>query len=289
MSYQLGSVNPDERAETSGEPRGVRARLLARGIASSALVLLVMAGFAGGIWFAHFAGRRHGGGSEVPLIRADLHPLKVRPTAPGGMTVPDQNMMVFGERHDRVEHLLPPPEAPMAKPAPPPPPPTPKPQAPAQTVAAAPPAVPAAPAPPQATAPAAPAPAKAPPAPPAAPPAAAQKPAPAPLRPVTALRIAPRIAPRIAKTGGVRLELGSVRTPEAARREWQRLKEVNADLLGNIDGFAMRIDPVSGHGAGLGAKGVSYRIETSALADPAVARKICDTLKRRGAGCVLGR
>lgn len=264
MSYQLGSVGPDERAETSSEPRGVRARLLARGIASSALVLLVMAAFAGGIWFAHFAGRRHGGGADdVPLIRADTHPLKVRPAAPGGMAVPDQNMMVFGERHDRVEHLLPPPEAPMPKPALPAPKPhaAPPPTPPAQAAAVTPPALPA-PAPALVKAPPpAPALAKAPPAP--------VKPAPAPLRPV------------IARTGGVRLELGSVRTPEEARREWQHLKEANADLLGNIDGFAMRAD--------LGAKGVYYRIETSALADPAVARTICDTLKRRGDGCVLGR
>lgn len=266
MSYQLDSVGPDERAAGSDAPPG-RVRLLARGIASSALVLLVMAAFAGGVWFAHLASRRHGAAAgDVPLIRADQRPIKVRPAAPGGMTVPDQNMLVYGERHDHVEHLLPPPETPMPRPAPPPP--APKPQVPPQTVAAAPPAIPARPAPPPAAASAAPVLAKAPPAPPAPPPAA-PKPAPAPLHPM------------IARTGGTRLELGSVRTPDAARREWQHLKEINADLLGNIDGFAMRAD--------LGARGVTYRIETAPLADRSVAAQICDTLKRRGTGCVLGR
>lgn len=263
MSYHLGSLAPDERAAGTDPPQGGRVRLLVRAIASSALVLLVMAAFAGGVWFAHFAGRRHAGAGDVPLIRADSRPMKVRPAAPGGMVVPDQNMLVYGERHDRVEHLLPPPEAPMPRPAPPPP----KPPAAPVPVAAAPPAP--APALAPAKAPPAPAPtlAKAPPAP--APSAMPAKPAPAPLRPV------------IARTGGVRLQLGSVRTPEAARREWQHLKEVDADLLGNIDGFAMRVD--------LGAKGVYYRIETAPLAEPAVAAKICGELKRRGAGCVIDR
>ena len=258
MSYHLGSIAPDERAAGAGEPSGGRGRLLARGIASSALVLLVMAAFAGGVWFAHFAGRRHGGAADnVPLIRADTHPMKVRPAAPGGMVVPDQNMLVYGERHDRVEHLLPSPEAPMPRPVPPPP--APKPQAaPVQAAVSAPPA-------PPAPAPAGPAPAlaKAPPATPAAPAR------PVPLRPV------------IARTGGIRLQLGSVRTPDAARREWQHLKEANTDLLGNIDGFAVRAD--------LGAKGVYYRIETAPLADPALAARICGELKRRGDGCILGR
>jgi hypothetical protein len=268
MSYHLGSIAPDERAAGTGEPSGGRVRLLARWIASSALVLLVMAAFAGGVWFAHFAGRRHGGGTaDVPLIRADTHPVKVRPAAPGGMVVPDQHMLVYGERHDRVEHLLPSPEAPMPRPVPPPP--APKPQAapvqapPVQAAVSAPPA-------PPAPAPAGPAPAlaKAPPVPPATP-AVPAKPAPAPLRPV------------IARTGGIRLQLGSVRTPDEARREWQHLKEANADLLGNIDGFAVRAD--------LGAKGIYYRIETAPLADPAVAAQICGELKRRGDGCILDR
>lgn len=265
MSYHLGSVGPDERA--AGDPPAGRTRFLPRGLLSSALVLLVMAAFAGGVWFAHVAARRHEGGAtagDIPLIRADPHPFKVRPTKPGGMAVPDQNMLVYGERHDRIEHLLPPPEKPMARPAPPPPPPAPKrPAVPPPAIAAAPAAAPSAPAAPTLAQ----APAASPTTPAVAAPAPA-KPAPAPLRPA------------IARTGGFRLQLGSVKTPDAARRTWQRLKEANADLLGNLDGFAMRAD--------LGAKGVYYRIETAPLADRAVAAQICGELKRRGVGCLLG-
>lgn len=273
MSYQLGSVGSDDRAAAAAAPRG-RVRLLPRGLLSSALVVLVMAAFAGGVWFAHFAARRHAGGGTgggVPLIRADRHPFKLRPAAPGGMVVPDQNMLVYGERHDRVEHLLPPPEKPLPRPTPPPPPP-PKPQVaaappppaaavrPAAAVVAPPSAVPAAPGGPAAS----------------NAPAAAASATPTPATPA----VAP-LRPAIARSGGFRLVLGSVRTPEAARRAWQHLKEANADLLGAIDGFAMPI--------GLGGKGVAYRIETSPLADRAVAAKICGALKERGAGCVLGR
>src|SRR5579875_3224261 len=234
MSYRLGSVDPDERAGGFGASPGGGIRPVMRVLLSSALVLLVMAAFAGGVWFAHVSGGRRGGdgSGDIPLLRADPHPFKVKPAAPGGMVIPDQNMLVYGERHDTVEHLLPPPEAPMPR-APPP--------AAPEHAAASPPPAPA-----------------------AAMPAAAAKPAAA-----------------TAQGGGVRLQLGAVRSPQEARREWQRLKHDNADLLGDVAGFAVRAD--------LGAKGIYYRIETAPFADPAAAARVCAALKRRGSGCILER
>jgi hypothetical protein len=271
MSYQLGSIDPDERAEEVGDPPGGRVRLLARGILSSALVLLVMAAFAGGVWFAHGAGKRYpgGGAEDVPLLRADPHPFKIRPATPGGMVVPDQNMLVYGERRNTVEHLLPPPEAPMPRPAPP---------APKQAAVPPPAASAAAPGEP------APAPAQTPTAPAAkglttasALPGGTSTPAPpaAPTPPALANTTSVKTG-----NGGVRLQLGAVRSPDAARREWQHLKEANADLLGDVAGFAVRAD--------LGAKGIYYRIETAPFADPAAATRLCGELKRRGTGCILG-
>jgi hypothetical protein len=275
MSYQLGSTDPpaprDQRSRGDPEDEHAEAgggtRLLGRGILSAALVLVVMAAFAGGIWFAHATDKRQQGGeaNAVPLLRADPHPLKVRPAAPGGMVIPDQNMLVYGERHDTVEHLLPPPETPLPRPAPP---------APKQS--AAPPPVAAA------TAAIGPAPA------PAAP--AAKRPAPAPTLPAEVPIPPPAAAPPRAAVatpapatagGGVRLQLGAVRSPDAARREWQHLKKANADLLGNVAGFAVRVD--------LGAKGIYYRIETAPFADLAAAMRLCDALKQRGAACILDR
>ncbi|HJU18802.1 MAG TPA: hypothetical protein VJ770_20305, partial [Stellaceae bacterium] len=69
MSYPLGSVDPNERAAGIGAPQ---VRLLPRGLLPSALVLLVMTAFAGGVWFAHTLSHRHGGAAQdAPLIRAD--------------------------------------------------------------------------------------------------------------------------------------------------------------------------------------------------------------------------
>ena len=90
------------------------------------VALAVMGVFAGGLWFAYNEGMRHAGGAgDIPLIRADTRPMKVKPENPGGMQIPDRDMLIYGQQRPQVEHLLPPPEQPMARPAPPPPPPPP--------------------------------------------------------------------------------------------------------------------------------------------------------------------
>ena len=85
-----------------------------------------MGAFAGGLWFAYVEGmHRAGGAADIPLIRADTSPMKVKPENPGGMQIPDRDMLIYGQQRPQVEHLLPPPEQPMARPSPPPPPPAP--------------------------------------------------------------------------------------------------------------------------------------------------------------------
>ena len=82
--------------------------------------------------------------------------------------------------------------------------------------------------------------------------------------------------------GGQRsqVRLGSLRTPEEAREEWQRLKRENADLLGNLRANAVSVD--------LGEKGIYYRIQAGPL-DEAAAERLCAELKRRNHGCILAR
>jgi hypothetical protein len=61
---------------------------------------------------------------EIPVIRADLSPIKVRPENPGGLQVPDRDKLVYdrilnngsGETRATVERLLPPPETPLPVP-----------------------------------------------------------------------------------------------------------------------------------------------------------------------------
>jgi hypothetical protein len=201
MSYQFDPAEVDRGEGLFGDRRRApRRRLLAVGAA-----LLVMVVFAGGLWLAYIAGTRHAAGgaaSEVPLIRADTRPLMVRPAEPGGLKIPDRNMLIYDPGKQMVEHLLPPPEQPMVRP----------------TAAAAPAAASAGA--PTMSAPAAP------------PPATAA----APMPPATA-----RGAPAT-KTGNVRLQLGSVHSAAAARLEWDRLRQRNSDLLGALSASPVRAD-----------------------------------------------
>jgi hypothetical protein len=167
----------------------------------------VMVVFAGGLWFAYYEGSRHAAvapAGAVPLIRADGRPMMVRPAAPGGLKIPDRNMLIYNPNERLVEHLLPPPEEPMARPG---------------AAAAPPPAATGGTAqPPVATASV-----------PAASPAAASPPA-----PEHGLSSPPG--------GAVRLQLGSVRSAAAARLEWGRIRQRNPDLLGSLSASPVRTD-----------------------------------------------
>jgi len=63
--------------------------------------------------------------SDVPIVRADDGPVKVRPETPGGLQVPDRDKLVYNriqgsgvdpEPSPTVERLLPPPETPVLNP-----------------------------------------------------------------------------------------------------------------------------------------------------------------------------
>jgi hypothetical protein len=81
-----------------------------------------------------------------------------------------------------------------------------------------------------------------------------------------------------AQARGARLQLGSVRTEQAAQHEWDRIRRANSDLLGSLSANPVRTD--------LGGKGIYYRIQSVAIAD---ADRICSELKRRNVGCVIAR
>jgi hypothetical protein len=246
MSYQFDPTEVDRQEELLDDRRQAPAR---RRLLAVAAALLVMVVFAGGLWLAYVAGTRHaagGGASEVPLIRADPRPMMVRPVEPGGLKIPDRNMLIYDPGKRMVEHLLPPPEQPMPRPT-----------------AAAAPAV--SPPPAAASAASAGAPAMSAPA-----PAAAA----APMPPAAAHGAPP------AKTGNVRLQLGSVRSAGAARVEWDRIRQRNSDLLGALSASPVRAD--------LGDKGVYYRIQTGPIGYLA-ADRICGALKARKVGCVIVR
>jgi len=264
VAYHLGPIDPDRRTGAFADPRDSEPQRHPRRVLATLLALLVMGLFSGGLWFAYVQEKRHAGGDAasggVPLIRADERPTKVKPEQPGGMEIPDRDKLIYNPTRKVVEHLLAPPEKPMPRPTPPtttraeaPPPPTTV----APTSGGAPVNSPGAAQmtqPPQQA---------------AAPPGnAAQAPAAPP-------------KPAAAKTAGTRLQLGSLRSEDAARQEWERIKRKNTDLLGSLSATPIRTD--------LGDKGVYYRIQTGPLADLPAAERICSELKQRSIGCIIAR
>jgi hypothetical protein len=250
----LGLVG-DERLDEFVRPR--------RRLPATVLTVVVMAVFAGGLWFVYQQVPRHtagtGAGDAVPLIRADDKPTKIKPDQPGGMAIPDQNASIYNEKPGTpaVEKLLPPPEQPMPRPV--------APKEPAAT--AGPIAFPPATAPAQ----------------PAATPAPQQQtaaaPAPkAPAKPeVKATQAAAPV--KSLSAGPARIQLAALRSPEAAKDEWARLKREHPELLGKLTAVAVRAD--------LGDKGVWYRVQTQEFDNAAAAERLCADLKKQKVGCSL--
>jgi cell division septation protein DedD len=212
MSYQFGHIDRDERIDYSDERPPDDELPRRRHLGGAVLAVGVMALFAGGLWFAYHEGTKHATTSaaapdQVPLIRADGDPVKVKPDRAGGMDIPDRDNPIYSIKPGAspTEHILPPPEAP-----------SPRPTAPPVQTAAAPQLSAAQPAPmltPQQV-------------------AALAKPAAKPAEP----------AAKAAATDGMRIQLASLRTPDSARDEWARLKRENADLLGKLTAVAVRAD-----------------------------------------------
>ena len=278
------SIDPSERPYYAGEEEPRRSSFI-----RNLLVICVMLGCAGAIYFAYNKGKQAGGGGTggaIPLIRADQDPTKKKPDDAGG-SVPDQDKLVYNPNDPngaKVERLLPPPEQPLPKPVP-------VPGAtdtlPAQNVApvAAPQAAPPTAAIGVATNAAsqqanatglmtAPPGAKAVPGieiPPAPPPQPAQ--AAAPAKPVPLTPAAP------AATGPLRVQIAATKDEPSARAEFARLQKAHADLLGNLSATVVKAD--------LGDKGVFYRIQAGPIADKAQADKLCAQLKPLGIGCIV--
>jgi cell division septation protein DedD len=256
------------------EPVERRRRGGRRGVVAALVLIPVFLG--GGGWAAwHYLGDLLvvEDPYDVPVVRADPGPVKVRPENPGGMQVPDQDKLVYDrmrgdEKPPQVERLLPRPETPLPPPAP-----TPPPAATPPLAAITPPPVTT---PPPETAP--------PPAPKAAPAApsteevlAAKPPGPAPPPPQP-----PKAAPKPAAGGDFRVQLAAVRSPEQARGEWERLRRRNGDLLGKLRLFITKTDLGPG-------KGVYFRLRVGPLASEARAKALCASLAERKIGCLVIR
>ena len=271
--------------------------LLYGGIAAAALLAVIMMAL---LWSA----RRDEvarAPADAPLIKAEDRPIKVPPESPGGMDVPNRDILVYGRMHGTpgdkpaVERLLPEAEQPLAPPAAPPRPahtasaPVPLPVE--SPLSSGPPDIEPSPAAPLAAKPSAAPPSSSPETPAtksAAPPAvSATKPAPASQLAQAKIPTAPATAAKPAQPGkpargsGLQVQLFSSRSADEARSVWAHLKDKNGDLLGALSPTVARAD--------LGDRGTFYRLRAGPIADEAKARAICDSLAGRSVSCIIVR
>lgn len=105
--------------------------------------------------------------------------------------------------------------------------------------------------------------------------------------PPTKNALAPKPAPIPTKKGlrnGYRLQLASMRSPELAKREWNRLKTKYRGVFNALTPHFSRVD--------LGAKkGIYYRVQAGDFVSKAKAENICRHIKNKNpkAGCLVVR
>lgn len=285
---------PSVASEVEGGGRLRRNVLLWGGIAAAALVVLAVVAFV----FSGHGDRVARQASEAPLIRAEQQPMKVAPETPGGMQVPNRDMLVYERMHGSpgapppVERLLPEPEQPMT-------PPQPKPAfPPAEPPLLSPPSsegVTGAEQRPLAEAPLSPSgetnpePQRVPPpvVPLPKPPAVAKAtPVVPPASPPPARSVAPQTPaassrPAKTATGNYQVQLLAGRNEDDVRNAWTKLKAQNGDLLGALSPV---LAPTQ-----LGDRGTYYRLRAGPLESETKARSVCKRLSSRGASCIVIR
>lgn len=245
--------------------------------------LIGLAAAAGAAWY--ILGTGSSGNStapqEVPVVKSEKAPVKVRPADPGGLEVPNQDKLVYNRVDQNavkpeVEHLLPQPAQPKDMPA----------AQPADKLGDGMAPLPAAPALPEAVKPVeaakvTPPPAEAPkPAAAPAPKVEAVKPAPVAKAEAVKPAAAPAAAPAKAGSGAWQVQLAALREEASAQSEWTRAVK-KAPELGKLPHQVLRAD--------LGAKGVFYRLRAGDFASREQADAMCDGLKAKGVGCVVAK
>mgnify|MGYP000524788550 CR=1 FL=1 len=252
-------------------------KLLPRIVLLTALFLVVM-GISLIIFLSMDPGGK-GGPGDVPIVGAPEGPIKVPPKDPGGVSVPHQDKLVYGDEEEEVEHLLPSHEEPVqrdeiaelienegvvdgAE--------TPEPgaEAPAEQPAPEPAAEPAAE--PRAE--------------PAPAPKVEPKPEPKP-EPQPEPKPAPKAEPKpVAKSvsvpsGSWKLQLASFKTRDGAEEAWAKLQKNRTALLGDLGADYQSVD--------LGAKGTFHRLRAGPFGTRADAEARCVKLKAAGQDCLI--
>ena len=288
-------VFAEDTAELEAKLRG------RRNVVPIVIALAAVVCFGAVVWYAYSWGTGQVASDDLPVVRAEPMPEKVKPEQPGGLEVPHQGIAVLnsdGQTPQAVERLLPRPEVPA--------PPEPLPVPPGETAEAVPglqtieplPEVPAiadggaadvteAPAAEEQTAEggAATADSDAVPKPQSKPDdqiadllaqqavetanGGSAQPAPPPAAPLQTAAVA---------KGGVVVQLSSVKSEAAATQEWKRLQAAHPAVLGKL-GLALESAAVQGT--------TYYRVQTGPFASREAAADVCTQLKARNQDCLV--
>ena len=95
--------------------------------------------------------------------------------------------------------------------------------------------------------------------------------------PVIAKKAAPAAKPASGK--GYRVQIASLRSAEAAKREWTKRVKQSGGVLAGLTLFVKRVL--------IPQKGTYFRVQAGPLLDKIAARRVCDSLKRRKIGCLV--
>ena len=114
-------VGPEDRSDTLAfEP--VQRRSPKRRIGRTLIILVLLVGAGAGAWARWGDQLRLAPTDEIPVVRADAAPIKVKPDQPGGLDIPNRDKLVYDRLESlppppRAENLLPRPEAPLLPPS----------------------------------------------------------------------------------------------------------------------------------------------------------------------------
>ena len=217
-------------------------RLLVAATAIACLAASALAAYA-----SYIAGRQNSTG-EPPFVRAAEGPTKVRPDEPGGLSVPNQEILVYDviepDADSRPpERLLPPPEEPLDGPA-------------SQSSL-----------PSKAVAP---------------PPEPVEKPTSTPTQMAKPMPAAttPSAPSSTTEADVYRVQLGAFGSSESAKKQWQNLRAQHSELLNRLEARFQRVDRPSPAGS-------IFRIQAGPLEKESKARTLCAALKTRGVDCLV--
>lgn len=80
--------------------------------------------------------------------------------------------------------------------------------------------------------------------------------------------------------GNIFIQLGSLKSQDAAQEEWERLSKRHKDLLGNYKPFIQKVDLGS-------SQGVYHRLRAGPLENIETAETICTSLKQKKVECLV--